>query len=70
MMARARLLFMDFHDLVHGDLTRTDLDAVVDTFPLIVWHYSSHDFYLNSAALEWANITPELHETYEGVCDR
>ena len=56
-----------YHNLVHGDLDRHDLDALTTERPLIVWHYSSHDFYLNSAALEWAGIDASLHETFEGV---
>ena len=56
-----------FHNLVHGDLDRHDLDAVTTDRPLIVWHYSSHDFYLNSAALDWAGIDASLHEQFEGV---
>lgn len=61
------LIAYGFHDLVHGDLTRADLDAITTDRPLIVWHYSSHDFYLNSAALSWANIDASLHDRFEGV---
>ncbi len=61
------LVVWGFHDLVHGDLTRSDLDAVTTSRPLIVWHYSGHDFYLNSNAVEWAKITGDLHEKFEGV---
>lgn len=61
------LIVYGFHDLVHGELTRQDLDRVTTARPLIVWHYSSHDFYLNTAALDWAGVTPALHERYEGV---
>ncbi len=61
------LIIYGYHDLVHGDLVREDLDAITTERPLIIWHYSSHDFYLNSAALAWAKITPELHERFEGI---
>ena len=61
------LIIYGYHNLVHGDLTRTDLDAIASDRPLIIWHYSSHDWYLNSAALDWAGIDASLHETYEGV---
>ncbi|MEZ6011924.1 MAG: amidohydrolase family protein [Hyphomonas sp.] len=56
-----------FHNLVHGDLTRTDLDAIAPDQPLVVWHYSSHDFYLNSAAIKVAGFTPALAEKFHGV---
>ncbi|OFW98822.1 MAG: hypothetical protein A3E78_13380 [Alphaproteobacteria bacterium RIFCSPHIGHO2_12_FULL_63_12] len=61
------LIVYGYHNLVHGDLTRTDLDGVTTTRPLIVWHYSGHDFYLNSRAIDWAKITGELHKQFEGV---
>lgn len=61
------LIVYGFHDLVHGDLDRHDLDAITTERSLIVWHYSSHDFYLNTAALAWANIDAGLHDRFEGV---
>lgn len=61
------LIVYGFHNLVHGDLVKADLDAVTSDRPLIIWHYSSHDFYLNSAALDWAGIDASLHEQFEGV---
>jgi hypothetical protein len=61
------LIVYGFHNLVHGDLVKEDLDAITTDRPLVIWHYSSHDFYLNSAGLEWAGIDASLHEQYEGV---
>lgn len=61
------LIVWGYHDLVHGPLTHADLDAITTARPLIVWHYSSHDFYLNSKALEWAKMTGALAEKYEGI---
>ena len=61
------LIIFGYHNLVHGDLVRADLDAITTDLPLIIWHYSSHDFYLNENAIEWAGITAELHEQFEGV---
>jgi predicted amidohydrolase YtcJ len=61
------LVIYGYHNLVHGDLDRADLDALTSDLPLIIWHYSSHDFYLNSAALDWAGITSDLHTEYEGI---
>ena len=61
------LVVYGFHDLVHGDLNRHDLDQITTARPLIVWHYSGHDFYLNSAALDWAGIDASLHAQFEGV---
>ncbi|MEM7460417.1 MAG: amidohydrolase [Pseudomonadota bacterium] len=61
------LIVYGFHNLVHGDLVKADLDAVTSERPLVIWHYSSHDFYLNTAALDWAGIDASLHEQFEGV---
>lgn len=61
------LIIYGYHDLVHGDLDRHDLDAITTERPLLIWHYSSHDFYLNTAALEWTEIDASLHDQYEGV---
>lgn len=61
------LVVYGYHNLVHGDLTRADLDQVTTARPLIVWHYSGHDFYLNSRAIEWAKITGALHKEFEGI---
>lgn len=56
-----------FHNLAQGELDRQLLDDVAPDRPMIVWHYSGHDFYLNTAALEMIGATPELAETFHGV---
>ncbi|MEO0784997.1 MAG: amidohydrolase [Pseudomonadota bacterium] len=56
-----------YHNLIQGDLTRADLDTIVSDRPIFVWHYSGHDFYLNSQALDMIGATPALHDTYEGI---
>ncbi|NNE57743.1 MAG: amidohydrolase family protein [Hellea sp.] len=61
------ILAYGFHNLVQGDLDRKILDRISPDRPLVVWHYSGHDFYLNSAAIEFVGVTPALAETYHGV---
>ena len=61
------LILYGYHNLVQGDLTRQDLDSVSETRPLFIWHYSGHDFYLNSAAIKAAKLTPALAEKFHGV---
>ncbi|MCA8903026.1 MAG: amidohydrolase family protein [Hyphomonas sp.] len=56
-----------FHNLVHGDLDRQILDELAPDRAVIVWHYSGHDFYLNSAAIDRAGFTPALAEKFHGV---
>ncbi len=61
------LVLFGYHNLVQGDIDRQDLDRVSTTRPLFIWHYSGHDFYLNSAAIEMAKLTPALAEQFHGV---
>lgn len=61
------LIAYGYHNLVQGDLSRHDLDTVSTTRSILIWHYSGHDFYLNSNALEWADIESSLHRQYEGI---
>lgn len=61
------LIAYGYHNLVQGDLNRYDLDSVSTSRPILIWHYSGHDFYLNSTALEWADIEPSLAQRFEGI---
>ncbi|RBP49104.1 amidohydrolase [Arenicella xantha] len=61
------LITYGYHNLVHGDLTKQDLDTVSSTRPILIWHYSGHDFYLNSAALKWADVDKSLSEQFVGI---
>lgn len=61
------LFLYGYHNLVQGDIDRHDLDQISTTRPIVIWHYSGHDFYMNSAALALFQITADLHETYEGI---
>lgn len=54
------LLTWGYHHYFHGPLTRDDLDAISTTRPIFVWHRSTHEFFLNSRALEIAGISAEL----------
>ncbi len=40
-----------YHPLWHGKLDRKALDAVSATRPIVVWHRSVHEFFLNGAAI-------------------
>lgn len=61
------LVLFGYHNLVHGDLTRQDLDAITRDRPLFIWHYSGHDFYLNSKAISVSKLTPDLANKFHGV---
>lgn len=45
-----------YHPLFHGKLTRSDLDNLSSTRPIIVWHRSAHEFIVNTKALETYGI--------------
>jgi hypothetical protein len=53
----AVLLTWGYHQYFHGKLTKADLDAVSATRPIIVWHRSAHEFYLNTAAEKRYGVT-------------
>lgn len=44
----------------HGPLTRQDLDAISTTRPIVVTQRSAHEIVLNTAALNAANIGPDV----------
>ena len=56
-----------FHNLVQGDLNRQILDDISPDRPMMVWHYSGHDFYFNSAGLDYVGATPALAEQFHGI---
>jgi len=45
-----------YHHYMHGPLTRARLNELAPDFPVIVWHRSCHEFFLNDAALNLAGI--------------
>ena len=61
------LVIYGFHNLVHGELTRHDLDKITTERTLIIWHYSGHDFYLNTKGLEYAKVDASWADDFEGV---
>jgi predicted amidohydrolase YtcJ len=57
------LLTWEFHQYFHGQLRKADLDAISSTRPIIVWHRSAHEVYLNSAAERKYGITREWFDS-------
>jgi predicted amidohydrolase YtcJ len=56
------LLTWGYHHYFHGELKKAELDAISATRPIIVWHRSAHEFYLNSAAQKRFGVTREWFE--------
>ena len=46
------LVTWGYHPVFHGPLTRSDLDRISSTRPIIIWHRSAHEFIVNSKALD------------------
>lgn len=61
------LILWGYHDLIQGDVRRDDLDKISTERPIFLWHWSGHDFYLNSAAIDLVHATPALAEQFDGV---
>lgn len=53
----ALLLTWGYHQYFHGELRKADLDAISATRPIIVWHRSAHEVYLNAAAEKRYGVT-------------
>jgi predicted amidohydrolase YtcJ len=49
-----------YHHYMHGELNRRILNVLASDFPMIVWHRSTHEFYLNDLALKLTGIDAEL----------
>lgn len=61
------IIVYGYHNLIQGEIDRRTLDEIAPHRPLIIWHYSGHDFYLNSAALALIGATPAMHAQFHGV---
>jgi predicted amidohydrolase YtcJ len=56
---KAWLFSWGYQPLWHGKLDRKALDAISTTRPIIIWHRSCHEFYLNTAAIDALGLTEE-----------
>lgn len=55
---RTQVLFSwGYHELWHGRIDRPYLDTVSSTRPIVIWQRSCHEWYLNTAAIDWIGIT-------------
>ncbi len=45
-----------YHHYMHGELTREMLNKLAPGFPVVVWHRSGHELFLNDAALKLTGI--------------
>ena len=52
------LFIWGYHQLWHGDMDKTRIHQVSDQRPIIVWHRSFHELYMNDPAMSMAGIDP------------
>ncbi|HQR76993.1 MAG TPA: amidohydrolase family protein, partial [Burkholderiaceae bacterium] len=45
-----------YHHYFHGEMSRAKLNKLAPDFPVIVWHRSAHELFLNDAALRLTGI--------------
>jgi len=45
-----------YHHYFHGEMSRDKLNKLAPDFPVIVWHRSAHEVFLNDAALKLTGI--------------
>ncbi len=54
------LLTWGYHAAFYGPLTRSDLDEISASRPVLAWARSCHEFVLNTAALERGGVTQDM----------
>lgn len=53
------LFIWGFHQLWHGPMSKARINAISTTRPIVVWHRSFHELYMNDAAMAMAGINIE-----------
>lgn len=61
------LFLWGYHELAHSQITRTDLDSISSTRPIVVVQFSEHEGYLNSAAIKKYDLDNEATRTDKQV---
>ena len=61
------LLTWGYHPAFYGPLTRTELDGISTTKPIIVWCRSCHEMIFNTAFMQRAGITDAVHDSFSAT---
>ncbi|AVO37150.1 amidohydrolase [Pukyongiella litopenaei] len=56
-----------YHQIWHGDVTRTQLNAISSERPILVWHRSFHEVILNDAAIDLLRIDREVMDSHPQI---
>lgn len=59
------VLTWGYHQAWHGPLTKEDLNAVSSTVPILIFHRSGHEYYLNDAAMRKFNVDVSKFENQD-----
>lgn len=53
-----------YHELWHGSLSRSDLDAISNKVPIVIWQRSAHELIFNTRAMEVFQLDQALVEQF------
>ncbi len=58
------LMTWGYHHNFHGELSREILDKISNTRPILVWHRSCHEFYLNSVLMDQLGLSQDWADKF------
>ena len=61
------VLIWGYHKYWHDDLTLEKLDSVTGNTPVIIWQRSTHEYFFNSAAVQYLNINKQDYQGIEQI---
>lgn len=53
-----------YHHYFHGPMSRAKLDQLAADFPVVIWHRSCHEFFLNTAVMQRFGIDDAFFATF------
>jgi predicted amidohydrolase YtcJ len=53
-----------YHHYMHGDLSQQILDKLAPDFPVVIWHRSGHEVFLNTKAMEKYKVDKAWFDTW------
>jgi len=56
-----------YHQIWHGEIDRAALNALSATRPIVVWHRSFHELFVNDAAIRWMKFSESDLEDHAQV---
>ena len=61
------LLSWGYHGIWHGKMSRSVLNGISKTRPIIIWQRSFHELYANDAAIEWMGLDRKTMEGHPQI---